>query len=59
MIRQGSLPAELTDVTFGPQACAIALRNDSTLRKQINVTLLEAEQSDGWKDVLFRASARA
>jgi polar amino acid transport system substrate-binding protein len=54
MIRQESLPAELTDVTFEPQAYAIALRTDSTLRKPINVALLESEQSDWWKDILFR-----
>jgi ABC-type amino acid transport substrate-binding protein len=54
MIRQGSLSAELTDVTFDPQSYAIALRNDAALRKQINVALLEAEQSDWWKDTLFR-----
>jgi ABC-type amino acid transport substrate-binding protein len=53
MIRQGGLSAELTDVTFAPQSYAIALRNDSALRKQLNVALLETEQSDWWKDVLF------
>lgn len=54
MIRQGDLPAELTDVTFEPQDYAIALRNDLTLRKRLNVALLEAGQSDWWKDILFR-----
>jgi len=54
LIRQRGLSAELTEVTFEPQDYAIALRNDSALRKQINVALLEAEQSDWWKDVLFR-----
>ena len=54
MIRQGSLSAELTDVTFDPQNYAIALRSDAALRKQINVELLKAEQSDWWKDTLFR-----
>jgi len=55
MIRQdGSAPVELTDVTFEPQSYAIALRNDSPLRKQINIALLEIEQSDWWKGVLFR-----
>jgi ABC-type amino acid transport substrate-binding protein len=41
-------------VSFEPQDYAIALRNDSTLRKEINIALLQAEQSDWWKDVLFR-----
>jgi len=41
-------------VTFSPQDYAIALRNDSSLRKQINVALLEAEETDWWKDILFR-----
>jgi len=54
LIRQRGLSAELTEVTFEPQDYAIALRNDSALRKQINVALLEAEQSDWWKDLLFR-----
>jgi polar amino acid transport system substrate-binding protein len=54
MIRQGSLPAELTDVTFEPQSYAIALRNDRPLRKQFNIALLETVQSDWWRDTLFR-----
>jgi ABC-type amino acid transport substrate-binding protein len=54
MIRQGSLPAELTDVTFEPQSYAIALRNDRPLRKQLNIALLETVQSDWWRDTLFR-----
>jgi polar amino acid transport system substrate-binding protein len=59
MIRQGNLSAELTDVTFEPQSYAIALRNDTPLRKQLNVALLQAEQSDWWKDVLFRYLGQA
>lgn len=58
MIRQGGLPIELSDVTFEPQSYAIALRDDRALRKQLNVGLLEAEQSDWWKDVLFRYLGR-
>ena len=55
MIRQSdSSSIELTDVTFEPQNYAIALRNDSALRREINVALLEAEASDWWKDVQFR-----
>lgn len=54
MIRQHGLAADLTDVTFEPQDYAIALRNDSALRKQLNVALLEAEQTEWWKDIVFR-----
>jgi polar amino acid transport system substrate-binding protein len=48
MIQQRGLSAELSEVTFEPQDYAIALR------KQINIALLEAEQSDWWKDIQFR-----
>lgn len=55
MIRQGGLSAaELTDVTFQPQSYAIALQSQSTLRRPINITLLETVQSDWWKNLLFR-----
>jgi polar amino acid transport system substrate-binding protein len=55
MIRQdGSSSIELADVTFEPQSYAIALPNDSALRKPINVALLEVQESDWWKDILFR-----
>jgi ABC-type amino acid transport substrate-binding protein len=54
LIRQRGFSAELADVTFEPQQYAIALRNDNPLRKQINVALLEAEETDWWKDILFR-----
>jgi polar amino acid transport system substrate-binding protein len=55
MIRQdGSASVELTDVIFEPQSYAIALRYDSALRKPINVALLEVEESDWWKDILFQ-----
>jgi polar amino acid transport system substrate-binding protein len=60
MIRQdGSSSVELTDVTFEPQSYAIALRNDSALRKPINVALLDVEQSEWWKDILFRYLGQA
>ncbi|MCC8954233.1 transporter substrate-binding domain-containing protein [Bradyrhizobium sp. Pear77] len=59
MIRQGSLSAELTDVTFEPQSYAIALREDRVLRKRLNIALLEAGQLDWWKDVLFRYLGQA
>jgi polar amino acid transport system substrate-binding protein len=59
MIRRGNLSAELTDVTFEPQSYAIALRNDRALRKRLNVALLEAEQSEWWKDIQFRYFGQA
>jgi hypothetical protein len=37
-----------------PQSYAIALPNDSALQKPINVALLEVEESDWWKVILFR-----
>jgi polar amino acid transport system substrate-binding protein len=55
MIHQdASSSIELADVTFEPQSYAIALPNDSALRKPINVALLEAEASNGWKDIFYR-----
>ncbi len=54
MIREGGLSAELSGVRFEPQDYAIALRSGSPLRKAINIALLEAEQSDWWREVLFR-----
>jgi ABC-type amino acid transport substrate-binding protein len=44
--RDGSSSVELTSVTFEPQSYAIATRNDSGSRRQINVALLEVEESD-------------
>jgi polar amino acid transport system substrate-binding protein len=44
----------LTDMTFEPQSDAIVLQNDSAIRRQINLAPLDAEQSDWWKDTLFR-----
>lgn len=54
MIRQEALSAELSQVTFEPQDYAIALHSDDAFRKEFNIALLEAEQSDWWNDVLFR-----
>ena len=59
MIGKGGLNAELSDVTFDPQDYAIALRNDPALRKQLNVALLQTEESDWWKDVVFRYVGQA
>ena len=58
MIRRGGLAADLSEVTFEPQDYAIALRRDSPLRKRINVVLLDTEETDSWKEVLFRYLGR-
>jgi polar amino acid transport system substrate-binding protein len=54
MIGKGGLNAELSDLTFDPQDYAIALRNDTALRKQLNVALLQTAESEWWRDLLFR-----
>lgn len=60
MIRNdGFSSIELTDVTFEQQSYAIALRNDSSRRKAINVALLEIVGSDWWKDLQFRYLGQA
>ena len=60
MIRQGDLAGvQLTDVTFQPQSYAIALQDEGTLRKRIDIALLEAEQTDWWKSMLFRYLGQA
>ncbi|WP_244425478.1 transporter substrate-binding domain-containing protein [Bradyrhizobium sp. STM 3843] len=58
MIRRGGLTADLSEVTFEPQDYAIALRRDSPLRKRINVVLLDTQETDSWKEVLFRYLGR-
>jgi polar amino acid transport system substrate-binding protein len=50
---------QLTDVTFEQQSYAIALPFDSALRKSLNVALLEVEESDWWKDTMFRYLGQA
>ena len=56
---KGGLTAKLSEVTFEPQDYAIALRNDRAFRKRLNVALLAPEQSDWWKDIVFRYLGRA
>jgi polar amino acid transport system substrate-binding protein len=45
---------QVLDVVFDPQNYGIALPLGSPLRKDIDVPLLEAVQSDWWKQTLFR-----
>jgi polar amino acid transport system substrate-binding protein len=55
MIRQQGLSSvDLTDLMLEPQRYAIALRANSPLRKQLNVSLLQVTESDWWRDTLFR-----
>lgn len=55
MIRQQGLSSvDLTDLMLEPQRYAIALRTNSPLRKQLNVSLLQVTESDWWRDTLFR-----
>lgn len=54
-IRQNySSAVQLLDTTFDPQNYAFALPNGSPLRKSVTVALLNAAQSDWWKDATFR-----
>jgi ABC-type amino acid transport substrate-binding protein len=54
-IRQNySSALQLLDTTFDPQNYAFALPNGSPLRKSVTVALLDAAQSDWWKDATFR-----
>jgi polar amino acid transport system substrate-binding protein len=47
---RGSL--RVLDATFDPQTYAIALPQDSELRTQINLALLDALRSDWWREAL-------
>ena len=59
LIQQGHASSiDLADVTFGPQDYAIALKNGSDLRKRVDIALLEAVQSDWWKETLVRYLGR-
>lgn len=54
VLQDYSSSMEVLDVVFDPQNYGIALPPGSPLRKQIDVALLEAVQSDWWKQTLFR-----
>jgi polar amino acid transport system substrate-binding protein len=54
-IRQNySSAVQLLDTTFDSQNYAFVLPNGSPLRKSVTVALLNAAQSDWWKDATFR-----
>lgn len=52
--RNYSSAVQLLDTTFDPQNYAFALPNGSPFRKSVTVALLNAAQSDWWKDATFR-----
>ncbi len=54
LVRQGGSSVELTDIALDQQSYAMALRNDSVLRKPLNVALLHALESEWWKDTQFQ-----
>ncbi len=55
LIRRGEARSiELADLTFGPQDYVVVVQNGSELRKRIDIALLEALQSDWWKDNVTR-----
>ncbi|MBX9710326.1 MAG: transporter substrate-binding domain-containing protein [Xanthobacteraceae bacterium] len=45
---------EVLDTTFEPQNYAMAVPNGSPLRASLNVAILDAMQSDWWRQTLFR-----
>lgn len=55
LIRQNySSSLDMLDVTFDPQSYALVLPNGSPLRKPVTVALLNATQSEWWKEASFR-----
>lgn len=54
VLQDYSSSMEVLDMVFDPQNYGIALPLGSPLRKDIDVPLLEAVQSDWWKQTLFR-----
>ena len=54
-IQQGySSSVELVDASFDPQEYAFALPSNSSLRKTLDVAILDAIHSDWWKQTIFR-----
>ena len=52
--QENSSSVRLLDITFEPQTYGFALPNNSSLRKSLNLALLNAAQSDWWHATLFR-----
>jgi ABC-type amino acid transport substrate-binding protein len=45
---------DVLDMTFETQHYAIAIPNGSPLRAALNYTILDATQSDWWRQTIFR-----
>lgn len=52
--QQFSSSITLLDMTFEPQNYAMAIPNGSPLRAALNIAILDATQSDWWRDTIFR-----
>ncbi len=52
--QQFSSSIELLDTTFEPQNYAMAVPNGSSLRAPLNIAILDAMQSEWWRQTLFR-----
>ncbi len=52
--QQFSSSIEMLDTTFEPQNYAMAIPNGSPLRAVLNIAILDATQSDWWRDTIFR-----
>jgi ABC-type amino acid transport substrate-binding protein len=52
--QQFAASAEMLEVSFDQQMYGIAMPLGSTLRKQVDVAMLEATQSEWWRQTLFR-----
>jgi ABC-type amino acid transport substrate-binding protein len=54
VLQEFSSSIQMLDLTFDPQRYAFALPNGNPLREPLNLALLDAIQSDWWKQTLFR-----
>ncbi|HEY0218323.1 MAG TPA: transporter substrate-binding domain-containing protein [Afipia sp.] len=52
--QQFSSSIAMLDTTFEPQNYAMAIPNGSPLRAELNIAILDATQSDWWRDTIFR-----
>jgi ABC-type amino acid transport substrate-binding protein len=54
VLQEFSASIQILDLTFDPQRYGFALPDGSRLREPLNLALLDAIQSDWWKQTLFR-----
>ncbi len=52
--QQYATSSEMLEIAFDQQMYGIALPLGSTLRKRIDIVMLEAAQSEWWRQTLFR-----